>query len=261
MSRFRQAPPPEEAILVRSLSLGLPPGTALDSHRHTWGQLIYATRGVMTVNTEVGAWVVPPHRAAWVPAGVEHALRTTGAVRLRTVYVRPDLGERLSPTCGVLSVTALLRELVLEVVRRGMLREDVEADARLAGVLIDFAHETPQAPLELPWPRDPRAQRVARAARDHLADTSTLAELARGSGASARTLERLFTRETGLSFGRWRQQARLLGALEHLASGESVTQTALAVGFASTSAFITMFRRALDATPGSYFRAGHELPA
>jgi AraC-like DNA-binding protein len=250
MSRSRQAVSDadaraEAAIAVRSLALRLPGGHLLDAHAHPWAQLVYATEGTMAVTAEPGTWVVPNHRALWVPAGVLHEVRTTTRVRMRTLYVRPDLARGLPRECRVLTVSPLLRELVLEVLRLAMLR--------LARVVLDQVLVTPEAPLELPWPRDPRARRVAQRVLDDLAGASTLAELADGSGASVRTLERLFVRDTRRTFAAWRQQARLLHAVKRLAAGDSVTAVGAAVGFASTSAFVSMFRRALGRTPGRWF--------
>jgi AraC-like DNA-binding protein len=80
-----------------------------------------------------------------------------------------------------------------------------------------------------------------------------LVELARVAGASKRTLERLFLVDTNMSFGRWRQQLSLLHAIRLLAGGDKVTTVALDAGYATASAFISMFRRALGTTPGAYF--------
>ncbi|MEM7586550.1 MAG: helix-turn-helix transcriptional regulator [Acidobacteriota bacterium] len=248
----------EDAIAVRSLALRFPKDHVIEPHQHPWGQVVYATEGVLTVDTEEGAWVIPSHRAAWVPASTLHRVATTGRVRLRTLYLRPDICRALPESCCVLSVSALLRELVLETIRLGMLRQDVPEQWRLAQVLIDQVGVTAEIPLDLRWPLDARARRVADAVQSDLSSTATLRDLAVDSGASVRTLERLFTRDTGMTFSRWRQQARLLAALRYLAAGESVTSTALAVGFNGTSAFIAMFRRALGRTPGSYFRAKGE---
>ena len=51
---------------------------------------------------------------------------------------------------------------------------------------------------------------------------------------------------------RWRQQRRLLHALELLSSGASVTAAALETGYDNCSAFIAMFRRCLGTTPLQY---------
>lgn len=240
---------------MRSLGLGLRAGHSIAAHAHDWAQVVYAIEGVMRVRAGAGTWVVPSHRAAWLPPGVEHELHAHGDVQLRTIYLSPQLATKLPDACCVLSVSALLRELILEIHRVGMLLDGVPQERRLARVLVDRLRVTRQAPLELPWPRDPRALAVARAAHDALGRAVGLAELVVGSGASVRTIERLFVRETGMTFGRWRQQARLLGALALLAAGSSVTTTSLSVGFASPSAFIAMFRRTLGATPSRYFDA------
>jgi AraC-like DNA-binding protein len=109
------------------------------------------------------------------------------------------------------------------------------------------------APLHLPLPRDPRLLAITERLTVDPADKRSLAAWARTAGASARTLARLFHRETGLGFAHWRQQARLLRALERLAAGDPVTTVALDLGYEGPSAFIAMFRSRLGATPGRYF--------
>jgi AraC-like DNA-binding protein len=123
-------------------------------------------------------------------------------------------------------------------------------------ILLDELSVLPVAPIDLPMPRDPRALRAARLVRSRPEARLTLAEASRESGASGRTLERLFRNETGLAFGTWRQRARLLRALQLLAESENVTSTAIAVGYESTSAFVAAFRRAIGTTPGQYFKNG-----
>jgi AraC-like DNA-binding protein len=103
-------------------------------------------------------------------------------------------------------------------------------------------------------PRDPRALAAARLVRARPEGRHTLPEASRASGASVRTLERLFRAETGIAFGTWRQRARLFRALQLLAENENVTSTAIAVGYESTSAFVAAFRRTIGVTPGQYFK-------
>lgn len=258
MSQIRQRNVHDEsAIALRSLALGLQSGTVLAAHSHSWPQLVFATHGVLTVTTREhsgdGAWVVPTHRAAWIPDGVAHWLEATGKVQMRTVYLRPDLATHLPKVCCVMAVSPLLRELILCAIARGMLHDTVPEEWRLTQVLVDQLTHTPEIALDLRRPFDPRACRVADAVIANLSGHHTLAQLARDSGASARTIERLFRDQTGISFGRWRQRARLLEALRLLASGHSVTTTALAVGYDSTSAFVVTFKRTMGTTPGTHF--------
>ena len=115
MTQMRQVADPEAALAIRSLALGLPAAFRIGRHSHPWSQLIFATRGVMTVTTADGAWVAPPQRAVWVPSDVEHEIETTGQVTMRTLYLRPDVALELPAGCFVVNVSPLLRELVLHV--------------------------------------------------------------------------------------------------------------------------------------------------
>lgn len=155
--------------------------------------------------------------------------------------------------CAVIHMTPLLRELILETVRRGMLRGEDLAQARLAGVIVDQIVQTGEMPLQVVLPSDPRGKYVAERALKNLARTPRIAELVRGSGAGIRTIERLFLKETHLTFGKWLQRAKMLRALELLAGEESVTAAGLSVGYDSTSAFISAFKQVLGTTPGRYF--------
>jgi len=242
-------------LLVRTLAVGYASGTVLEHHSHDWAQLVYASGGVMSVHTAEGAWVVPSHRAVWIPAGIGHSIAMSGQVSMRTLYIVPELVATLPRRCGVVAVSPLLRELILHSVAQGPLRSDVPEHRRLVEFLLDHLRVLPAVALELPMPRDARALRVAMRLRDDPGCTVPVDTLAREAGASRRTLERMFQSETGMPFGRWRQQARLLHALRLLARGEPVTSTALEVGYESPSAFIAAFAAVLGTTPGRYYRA------
>jgi AraC-like DNA-binding protein len=258
MSQSRHSAPLVPGRLERSLgalSEDPPAGSRIPPHRHPFAQLIYAARGVMTVRTDDGVWVVPPERAVWVPPYVGHSIQMNGSVALRTIYLDPALAPIEGPQCCVVQVSALLRAAILRAVDFGPAYPESGREARLVSVIVDEIHDARTAPLHLPMPSDPRARRVADALGDDPGDKRTLRDWSRVAGASERTLERLFRDETALSFGAWRQQARLLHALERLAVGDSVTDVALRLGFEGPSAFIAMFRKAMGTTPGRYFRA------
>jgi AraC-like DNA-binding protein len=208
----------------------------------------------MTVHTPRGTWVVPPHRGVWIPARIRHSIDVSGALSMRTLYLRTDLARRWPEGCRVINVPPLLRELVLEVVARGGLDCSDRADRHLVDVLLDHLDALPAAPFHLPEPRDARAQRVTALLHRDPGERRTFTALARGSGASRRTLERIFRSEVGMSFARWRQQLRLAHALKLLAAGRAVTAVALDVGYDSPSAFVLAFRRAFGTTPARYFR-------
>jgi AraC-like DNA-binding protein len=258
MSRKRHSRPTKpgafaDSVQIRTFTVRCPSGFVIAPHSHTWHQLIYATQGVMSVYTTHGAWVVPPHRAVWVPAGIEHRIEMSGWVLMQTLYLAVGLSEALPRSCCAVNISPLLRELILQAFTLQTLDAQIPAQARLMAVLVDQLEVLSTIPLQLPMPRDRRAQRIAASLRANPNRPGLLKQLTKTAGASIRTIERLFLAETGMTFGKWRQQARLLEALRLLAAGQSVTAVARDVGYDSASAFSAMFRRTLGTTPKRYF--------
>ncbi|MGO4332431.1 helix-turn-helix domain-containing protein [Cupriavidus sp. 2TAF22] len=239
---------------VGGMARALPDRFYIDYHSHPRAQLIYAYSGAILVTTGMGSWVVPPQRAVWVPGDVRHAMQACGEVEMRTVYVREDAVPSELTTCCVVAVPPLLRELVSEMVRMPVDYEENGRDGLVAGLLLQEMRPLSVVPLHLPMPKDARLAKIcARIVADPSDETSVEA-WSRSVGASDRTIIRLFPEETGLTFSRWKQQARLMAAVRLLAQGRHVTDIALQLGYESPSAFSAMFRRALGMTPTEYFR-------
>ena len=247
--RFDRDPMP-----VVTKATDYPAGYTVVPHSHERAQLVYAEHGVMMVEAEGGRWIVPPTRAIWMPAGTVHALRCIGVVRMRSVYVRLDAAPGLPTEVQAVGVSALLRELVRAAVEIDAPYEADSRDGRLMRLLLDELRALPVLPLHLPQPADERLRRICARLADAPDDPSTLADWGAELGVDAKTIQRLFARETGMTFGQWRQQARLLHALERLALGDKVVDVALALGYDSPSAFATMFKRQFGETPSAYFR-------
>jgi len=240
---------------VTALAFDLAHGHEIPEHMHPEDQLVYACRGVMTVRTSAGTWVVPAQRAVWIPARIPHSILMSGAVSMRTVYLRARLVRRLPRTCCVVNVSPLLQHLIVHLCTIGKLNRRSKTQAHLIDVLIDQLETVQTIPLQLPAPRDARAARVAAALQKGDPEACTLEQACRQVGASKRTIERLFREETQLSLGKWHQQLRLLRSLELLAAGEKISHAALEAGYSTPSAFIAMFRKALGTTPRRYFEA------
>jgi AraC-like DNA-binding protein len=244
---------PDRTVQIRSFGVTFGPGHQEPAVlRENWHQLIYATRGVMTVHTDHGAWVVPPHRGVWIPAGFRYRLEMSGAVALRMLYikVRPRTAP---PACSVVNITALMRELIVRTNLMGALDAAVPEQRRLIGVIFDELKSLVAVPLQLPLPQDPRAAQFASLVANNSAGKMPVAKMLRRCGASRRTLERIFRMETAMSLGQWLRRQKLLHALRRLAGGESVDSVAHELGYNSSSAFIAMFRRELGQTPKRYF--------
>jgi AraC-like DNA-binding protein len=246
------------APAIRCLAATYYDGFHIKPHKHIWGQLIYAAAGAMQVRAEGVLWIVPPARAVWAPAGIEHEIRARGNFAMRTLYFPAPMVAALPGECRALEVAPLLRELVLELVERCPVDESDAPGIRLAAAAVDCiaAAVSEPVPLHLPLPRDPRALRLVEILQADPASPAGLAELARAAGASARTIQRLFLAETGLPFAQWRQRLRLLHGARLLGEGSSVTEAGFAAGYAGTSAFIAAFRRQFGFTPSRLGSSG-----
>jgi AraC-like DNA-binding protein len=222
-------------------------------HTHRRSQLIHASDGVLTVHSDGGQWVVPPQRAVWVPPGVRHRVSSARGFWLRTLYAEPSR-VAVPPVCTVVTVDSLVDELLRTAATFGSEYPRRGPEARLVAVILDRVPHLATAPLHLPRPADARLTRIADALLADPADTTTLDQWASVVGATTRTIARLFLKDTGLTFVQWRQQRRLLAALEGLGAGDSVTRVALDVGYGDVSSFIAVFKAAMGETPARYFR-------
>lgn len=241
------------ACPVTALAADYPAGSSTGEHVHARAQLLYAIRGVMSIRSATGYWVVPPSRAVWLTAGIPHEVRMSGDVKMRTVFVAPDAAPHLPATCGVLAVSSLLRELILAACQVPIAYVAGSRDDRLMRLLLDELNAMPVLPLHLPFPQDDRLRRICGLLTDAPDQDLTARQWAAGVGVTERTLQRRFLNETGLTFGRWRQQARLLFALERLARGDRIIDVAMDSGYTSQSAFTAMFRRHFGAPPSRFY--------
>lgn len=230
-----------------------PGGWHIAPHAHAKHQLIYAVRGEMVVQTRDGRWVVPPTRAIWMVAGMVHEIRCIGEVHMRSLMVAPDAAPELPGRTQVVGISPLLRELILAAIALRQPYAPGTRDERVMRLILDELRVLPVLPLHLPMPSDPRVLGICDALLLQLDDCSTMADWARRLAVDVKTIGRLFVKETGMTFGQWRQQARLLRALELLAGGGKVIDVALALGYDSPSAFASMFRKQFGHAPSQFF--------
>lgn len=232
-----------------------PPRSEKELHSHSRHQLMYSVKGVIHVSTAHGGWILPPSKALWISGGTPHALVVKRPVELIALWAAPQApGVPDWDGCKVVNVSALVRELIRACASHPWDYPDDSQAARLSRVLLEQLVPHEQAALELPEPLDPRALRVVNMLKANVSDPRTLPELASEAGASPRTIERLFTHEAGMSFGRWRVRHKMLAALEMLAHGESVSKVSFATGYETPSSFITTFKSTFGTTPTAYFQ-------
>ena len=253
-------PSPDRPVRCRARAMGH--DTQFEPHHHAWGQLAYCASGLLQVTVTADAsadgpacettTIVPPSRAVWIPPLARHAVTMLETSQLLTLYVDASVVEPDWRHSRVLVVSPLLRELVLAMDQPHHAGQAAQQQALATLVLAEMAH-APTQPLGVPMPDPQRGDRRLRALCEAVMNTpaqhATLADWATHSGASERTLARLFRDELGMGFQRWRQQVVLAHALPMLARGTPVGQVAAASGYASDSAFTAMFRSALGQPP------------
>jgi len=249
--------PPNMIRLPRPVfvhSEDLPEDSASRAHAHPWGQFSWASSGTLVVRTPTSSQVAPPQRAVWVPPGMMHGVENIGRAEMRSLYIDAGVATFAPPHCRVLSVTPLTRELIQAFSALPPQYDETGPDGRLVAVLLDQLAILPEAGFSLPWPTETRLAGVCQAIQAAPDDRRDMAAWAASAGMTERTLGRLFLRQTGLTFGRWRRRARVLAALAVLEAGGSVTSAALECGYEAPSAFIAAFKNAFGVTPGEYVR-------
>ena len=256
---------------VRAKHQRLSADTRVVPHAHPWGQVALSATGVVRVTSPDASYIVPPSRAVWIPPGVEHAVTVIEDAELLTLYLHQS-GRRCGPErsaaasagwrqCRVLEVSPLLIALALELDARPdndavLAREALARESRIAGLLLDELSRAAPVRLGVDLPQDKRLRRLCAAVIDDPSRHPTLAAWAADSGASARTMTRLFRSELGTSFVQWRQQVLLARAVPLAARKVPMASIAAELGYASPSAFAAMVRRSVGATPSRFLRAG-----
>lgn len=221
----------------------------VEAHWHERAQLLYASHGVMRISTPQRLWIAPPTRALWIPAQVVHEIRMSSAVDMRSLYLDASLTGNMPAACAVLEVTPLMRELMLRISETASQRQGDRTHETLCAALLLELERLPQSGFDLPLPASQDLRDLCEALLADPTLAATSARAAQRLGVSGRTLYRRFLRETGLSFQRWAEQARLLEAVRRLAEGVAITTVALDLGYQSPSAFSAMFHRHMGVAP------------
>lgn len=261
-------PTPRRPVRVRARSM--PVDTHFEPHSHPWAQLAYCATGIVQVTAARGAgshdevtYILPPSRAVWIAPGARHAIHVLEAAQFQTLYLDASAMPASWQGCRMIVVSALLRELIqaLDQPQAGPL--PAPRESMLMALVLDEIIRADIQALGVPLPHeqtgDKRLRALCEAVLRSPAERATLAGWAAGTGASERTMARLFRDELGMSYQQWRQQAILAHALPMLARGIPVSHVAAATGYASDSAFSAMFKAAMGQPP-SQFLGGNATP-
>ena len=227
--------------------------SVVTKHSHRWGQFVYAHSGVLAVSTPLNRYIVPSEQGVWLLSGVEHEVTAISNVQLTSFYFEIALLNVLPAECCVLKVNEFLKALIIEA---NTIKSDYQwhsTDGRLLRLILDRLTQAPNEVFQLPYPKDKRLLTMLTAIQASPENNISLAQWGKMVGASARTLSRLFKKETGLSYSEWRQRLNIQIAITQLSLGKSITSISLHLGYESPSSFIHMFKTKTGMTP-SYYR-------
>ena len=235
---------------VRLVARDLDASELLAAHTHAWGQVTYASEGMLRVVVGNSAWIVPPLRAIWIPPHAIHEITTLEKTRLRVLYVHVSAAPLPVDQCEVIEVSALLRELISALAHAD---ERSGRESLLAPLILDELGRSATLPLRVALPDDKRLKALCEMLIANPGSSLTLNNWAQRVGASERTLARLFEQNLGMTFGQWRQQMRLAHAAPLIARGMPLSAVAAELGYASQAAFSAMFKKTFGKSPSAFF--------
>lgn len=251
------APPglqPPRPMTVRAQSI--PARHYFPEHTHAWHQVVYAISGVLTVAVERQSFVISPEQAVWLPIGLRHRVGSLLGAEFRSLWIADEAGAGIAADPTVFQVSPLLKALIVEAAEIEGQEDDDGYAGRVTGLILDQLRRAKPLAGALPWPRDGALVSLCQALYANPADARRPEEWGRELGMSARTLARRFEAELGMSLRSWRRQLRVFKAIELLGGGLGVTQTAMELGYGSTSAFVYAFRTDMGRSPQAYMRGG-----
>jgi AraC-like DNA-binding protein len=218
--------------------------------------LLCASAGVLRLEAQGQAWLLPPARAALIAAG--HPIQVSIPQPVTTASVLFDIGFTPEPPAAlaVFDLSPLARALVSECGAWGESDEPLTAYAEtlfaaLAAVTWQLAEQP--SPVVVPAGRSPELRAALRLTEEKLGGEVRFEDVAAAVGLAPRSLARYFEEETGMTWRAVLRRMRVLRAIEELAAGDaSITKIAFTVGYTSLSAFNAAFRELTGRAPTEY---------
>ena len=251
---------------VRAKQRLLQRDTQVLPHQHDWAQLAVSTTGTVHLRVPHATFVVPPGRALWIPPQVEHAVTMVETAELRTLYIYQAPGQcgpgadgsadAVWQRCRVLEVSGLLLALARDLSTTAddgapPTGAQLQREQHVSALLLDEMGRAAQLDLRIDMPRDKRLRSLCEAVQHDPLAHDSLQAFAQDSGASLRTVARLFRQELGCTYQQWRQQVILAKAAQLAASGLAIGQIAAELGY-TPSAFSAMVHRAVGLSPARF---------
>lgn len=246
---FERLPEP-----ILYLERTMPSDTIYPSHCHTWGEFVYSFSGVLELKGEGQVFRVPSSYALWLPPETEHHGLNRHESFHCSLYIEETLSRQLPDQPCALIMTPLVREMLNHLKAKPPQSPYSEAERRFIQVIFDLLTKAASTGSYLPHSTDPLLVRLLNLFEANPASQTPLRELAEHLGTTERTLARKAQRDLGISLAQWRQRLRVVHAMPRLENGEKVESIAFELGYSTSSAFITMFKKMMGVTPDEYRR-------
>lgn len=241
-------------VPVKVVQRDIPMQYKIERHRHEWGQFVYATHGVMVVETPRHRYIVPPEQGVWLLPLVEHEVWSLTHVSLTSFYIATEMLGHMPEESGVLDISPFLKVLIDEA---RFFSDDYaweDTQGLHLRLILHTLSKAPAAVFQLPFPSDKRLVTMLDSIHQTPSNKDSLEQWGKIVGASSRTLSRLFKRETGLHYSEWRQRLTIQLAIRKLAEGNTIANVAHELGYDSPSAFTYMFREKTGLRPSVFKR-------
>ena len=224
-------------------------------HSHNWHQMIYPKTGMLRTRAENKEYFIPSSRAIMIPANVVHESWALSNTEFIGIYINPIYVNDWPESCQIIDVSPLLRELTNYVAKEVTFSDAMtDENKRLINVLCDQLVLQNREGLELNLPTDSRLKQISDNLLENPANNDSLEIWSSKVGASERTISRLFVKETGLTFKKWRQRLKLITSVKYLKEGISIKEISYRTGYSSSSAFIYSFRQEFKVTPQKFVK-------
>ncbi|MFM2479923.1 AraC family transcriptional regulator [Celerinatantimonas sp. YJH-8] len=245
---------PEQNIIVHSKKFSSGE-LSRPAHSHPRAQLVWSNQGIMKVTVPGAQWLVPPSHAIWVPGGMEHEMTANTEVLTCFIFVDQRASDSMPNRCTVLHMTPLMQQLLIHFLNLSTPHGSKQRLQRLSWVIMDELAELDETPLDLPDGQSERFKPITHYLVQNQTKNPTLSQLASEFALGDRTLERLFKKETGLTFSEWNQRLKFIRAIELLNEHKSSFEIAAQLGYRSASAFTAAFKKQFGTTPQLYMKS------
>lgn len=233
-----------------------PGGSTIATHSHLGLQVLYAQHGDMCVNSETASCLANPSQVVLVPSRIEHEIKIGRQAEMATIYIEnPEWEKGISRDMVSFPASPMLKQLIARTITLSQKKDFKPQDnIYLLGMLL-LELETTRNDLHTPsLPDDKRALFICKEILKNPLNSAGLSELSNLAGASPRTINRIFQKHYGMTFHQWRTQIKLRWAEKKIQAGQSISEIACELGYASTSAFSYSFKKSTGKSPTSLLR-------